>query len=172
MRELAVASWAAFRSPDPRALERLLEGDTGALPFLAPALRRHLEQFPSVAGGVSRTERQALEAVAAGLGDPREIFRESGRREEAPFMGDAIFWLHLRRLGGGPRPLVSIAPDPARLAGATVRLTLAGEGVPAGSVDWIDVAGTDRWLGGVRLAGARAAWRRDPRRGALVEDAA
>src|SRR5262245_4541270 len=39
--------WAAFRSPDPTALTSLLLGDTRVLPFLAGALTRHLQQFPS-----------------------------------------------------------------------------------------------------------------------------
>jgi hypothetical protein len=66
--QLARRAWAAFRSPDPTSIEELVRGDTGALPHLAPALRRHLEEFPDVGAGLSHTERQILEAAA---GAPR-----------------------------------------------------------------------------------------------------
>ncbi|HXW92916.1 MAG TPA: DUF1835 domain-containing protein [Terriglobales bacterium] len=49
--DLAQAAWGAFTSPDPIAMERFLEMDTSALPFIASAFRRHLEQFPSIEGG-------------------------------------------------------------------------------------------------------------------------
>src|SRR5271163_4609050 len=60
---LASAAWNAFTSPMPTNIELLMARDTTALPFLAPALRRHLEQFPSIENGLSRTERQALSAL-------------------------------------------------------------------------------------------------------------
>src|SRR5262249_55869694 len=59
----AKAAWRAFTSPDPGDIERLIESDTSHLPFLAAALRRHLEEFPSVDNGLSRTERQALSVL-------------------------------------------------------------------------------------------------------------
>src|SRR5919206_483284 len=43
-------------------------------PFIAGALWRHLEQFPSVQNGLSRSERQALEAVASGPRSLRDAF--------------------------------------------------------------------------------------------------
>src|SRR4029450_5909705 len=42
--ELARDAWDAFRAPDPTALAALLERDTSALPFLAAAVRRLLEE--------------------------------------------------------------------------------------------------------------------------------
>lgn len=44
---VATKAWAAYRSPDPRALEALLKTDTPALPFLGRAVARHLQEFPS-----------------------------------------------------------------------------------------------------------------------------
>jgi len=40
----AQTAWNAFTSSDPRGIERFIESDTSALPFIATALRRHLEQ--------------------------------------------------------------------------------------------------------------------------------
>ncbi|MGH7646154.1 MAG: DUF1835 domain-containing protein, partial [Gemmatimonadales bacterium] len=60
--ELGRRAWREFTSSDPRAVERFLAADdTSSLPFLAGALRRHLEEFPSVRNGLSRTEQQVLE---------------------------------------------------------------------------------------------------------------
>src|SRR5215471_3122873 len=44
--EVSRAAWNAFTSADPMMIERFLGTDTSALPFIANAFRRHLEQFP------------------------------------------------------------------------------------------------------------------------------
>ncbi|MET0396958.1 MAG: DUF1835 domain-containing protein, partial [Longimicrobiaceae bacterium] len=108
-RALARAAWAAFRAPDPTELERVLAGDTGALPFLRGALLRHLEQFPAVGDGLARTERQVLEAVAAGAATPGEIFVADQAREERVFMGDTTLWGYVAGLAAGPEPLLRAA---------------------------------------------------------------
>ena len=102
-------AWTAFRSPDPRALVDALPRFT-VLPHLGPRLRRHLQQFPSVENGLSRTEQQAMEALASGVtrADAR-LRRRHHRREEAFFMGDAGFLFHMSALLRGPQPLLLIA---------------------------------------------------------------
>src|SRR5205085_2598668 len=92
---LGSEAWKAFCSPDPKALEAFLQQDTSALPFLKAALLRHLEQFPALQGGLSRTERQILEVVASGVHTPLEIFRATQEQEESPFLGDTPFWFYL-----------------------------------------------------------------------------
>jgi Domain of unknown function (DUF1835) len=151
---LARRAWAAFRSPDPSAIERLIAEDTDALPHLGEALVRHLEQYPSTEDGLSRAERRLLEAVASGARTRAEAFVAQSEGEERPFMGDASFLLHLERLLTGPAPLLS--------EGESLALTSAGEDVLAERSDHVSLNGIDRWLGGVHLAGARAEWRWDP----------
>jgi hypothetical protein len=170
-RALARDAWAAFRAPDPAEIERVLAGDTGALPFLRGALLRHLEQFPAVGDGLSRTERQVLEAVAAGAAGPRELFLADQAREERVFMGDATLWGHVAGLAAGPEPLLRVAGGgPFRLPGADgdgagfrdqrLELTERGRAVLRGEADRLAPEGTDRWLGGVHLRGG-AGWRWD-----------
>ncbi len=158
--KLARRAWAAFRSRDPGAIEKLIAAGTGELPYLEAALLRHLEQFPAVGDGLARTERVILEAVAAGARTRGEAFAAQGEREERPFMGDTAFLLHLDRLLDAPVPLLEerdgLAP------------TAAGADVLAGTADAIRLNGIDRWLGGVRLEGAEAAWRWDRDRRRLV----
>ena len=171
---LAREAWAAFRSPDPSAITALVDEDTSVLPFLAAALTRHLEQFPSVRNGLSRTEQQALEAIAAGANTVRDAYFASHQRREDPiWLGDASFAGYLEELAAGPTPLVQLDRDgaaderEATLAGR-VALTDAGRAVLDGREDRVRLNGIDRWLGGVHLRGREAAWRWDADAGRLV----
>ena len=166
---LGRVAWAAFRSPDPTALETILAGDTTALPFLRAALERHLEQFPSTRDGLSRTERQVLEAVAAGADTPVAVFRADQAREPAPYMGDSTLWTHLRDLTLGSAPVLALSapalsPTEEGFGRQSVALVDRGRAVLAGRADRIGPDGIDRWLGGVHLRGADAPWRWDGRR--------
>jgi hypothetical protein len=54
--EAATRAWAAVQTPEPTALAAWATHDTAELPFLAPALRRLLEELPAPTDGLSRTE--------------------------------------------------------------------------------------------------------------------
>jgi hypothetical protein len=151
-------------------LVRLLEGDTSALPFLAGAVGRHLEQFPSTHNGLSRTERQVLEVVASGIHSPVEIFLAAQEKEGNAFMGDTTLWWHVQNMCRGSNPLLSLAGggtfrlpweciDNRRFLGQDVVLTAHGRAVLEGRADWVALNGIDRWLGGAHLKGVEAAWR-------------
>src|SRR5438093_4973549 len=49
----ARAAWNAFTSPEPTEIERFIANGTSALPFIAAAMRRHLEQLPSADNALS-----------------------------------------------------------------------------------------------------------------------
>ena len=155
----AVAAWHAFRQPDPRAVEAFAASPPPALPFLGAALVRLLEELPATVDGLGRTERQLLEALAAGATTPGALLVASMNAEEAPFLGDAWLWLRLEALSAGPRPLVE------RNHGAFA-LTDVGRGVLAGAADRVAAVGIDRWLGGVHVLGPDPwRWDRAARRG-------
>ena len=102
---LAHRAWAALRAPDPRALHALLAEDTAAMPFLAPALQRLLDELPDAAG-LSLSERLILEALADGPLTPVALFEVTQDREAAPFAGDTWVWkvlADLEHLHGGRR---------------------------------------------------------------------
>ena len=99
--EAAASAWAALQAPEPTALAEWATRETAQLPFLAPALRRLLEELPAPADGLSRTERSALQAIAAGARTPPASFVAAQRLEEAPFLGDAWFYRALSALGQG-----------------------------------------------------------------------
>ena len=159
--QLARSAWQAFRAPDPSGIEELLRGDTAALPFLAGALLRHLQQFPWVENGLSRTERQILELVDAGDRDLASLFAGDREREERIFMGDATFARYVSGLRECRHPLV--VNEIGEFA-----LTRAGRDVYASRADHIRLNGINRWLGGVHLSGAEALWRWDERRRRLA----
>lgn len=167
---LAGAAWQAFCAATPLGLEALLGFGVDVLPYLGAALRRHLEEFPGVGDGLSRTERQILDAVAAGPVAGSALFARVQAMEQRVFMTDVSMLRRLRGLASGPRPLLRL--DPA--GGGTPRwpvatITPAGLAVRDGRDDWIEMrGGIDLWLGGVHLHGRTAPWRWDRRLGSLA----
>lgn len=161
----ARAAWAAFRAPDPRGMQAIPGMELAALPHLASALRRHLQQFPSTTDGLSRSERQALEVLAEGPRTAGELFIASHHHREDPiWLGDSTFFSYLEALG----PLVAIS-DGAEFHRRTVALTDLGRDVLAGRADRVGAIGVDRWLGGVHLEGRAVPWRWDAASGRIVQ---
>ncbi len=179
MLSLGRAAWQTVTSSDPRDVSKILAGDTSALPFLRGALTRFLEELPWQRDGLSRSERQLAEGIAAGASGFGDVFQAAAAREERIYCGDASAALYLKRLATGAAPLVSFTSNGTRMAssGANTRalfdaelsLTDTGGAVLKGDLDWIELGGSDRWLGGVHLDGASAAWRWDAARGAVRE---
>jgi hypothetical protein len=119
------------------------------LPFLAGALRRHLQQLPSVENGLSRTERQILEIASEGGHTFHTLFPALARREERIFLGDDRVRDWIRGLVECRTPLIV-------LEGGIYRVTDAGGDVLAGRADHL------------RLNGIAARWRWDDSRGTVV----
>jgi hypothetical protein len=169
--DLGTRAWDAFTAPEPRRLEWLAATATDALPFLAAALTRLLEEYPSVRNGLARTEEQALAALSGGPRPAGDLFRAVQRTEARVFMGDASFFDVLRRLAGCPTPAIRLRPGQgARLTRRTrVELTPFGASLLSGEADWVRTNGIDRWIGGVHLAGAESPWRWDSNAHRLVK---
>jgi DNA-binding transcriptional MerR regulator len=170
--QAAASAWAAFQAPEPTALAEWALRETAHLPFLAPALRRLLEELPAPADGLSQTERCALQAVAAGARTPPSSFLAVQRLEEAPFLGDAWFYRILSALGqgetrllesddGGPLPPPPPLGDSEPFARLGLRLTPAGERTLRGDADRVELLGIDRWIGGTHVT-PDTTWRWDP----------
>lgn len=160
---LGSAAWKAFCAPQPGDIVSLLSAETRALPFLAAAIRRWLEEFPALQNGLSRTEHQLLKAAASGLHRRTAIYFDSQQHENPIFMSDASAWLRLDRLAGEPAAaLERTAPDQYGITPLGLRLLVS-------DADWIrSRGGIDLWLGGVHLEGPDAVWRWDRSRGLLA----
>jgi|RhiMethySRZTD1v2_1073278.scaffolds.fasta_scaffold195858_2 hypothetical protein len=160
----AQAAWKAFTAPKPTTLERFIQTDTSPLPFVATALRRHLQQFPSVDSGLSRTERQALEVLRErGPLSGAHLFVAVQRQEEAVFMGDTSFYRIIEDLSKVAHPLVHITGNLEK-----VTITQTGLDVLEGRADHVELNGIDQWRGGVHLTGNKADWRWDRFAGKIV----
>jgi hypothetical protein len=175
---LGSAAWEAFRSPDPTGVLGMIEAGARDLPFLASALRRHLEQFPSTTNGLSRSEEQALEAIAGGSNTPGEAFAVYQEREEPMFLSDAVFASYLQDLSDAEEPLVLLegggvidSPAQESLCNQEIFLTEKGREVLRGDEDRVRLIGIDRWLGGVYLGDGNP-WRWDRATQTLKRDAA
>jgi hypothetical protein len=154
----ASEAWQAFRAPAPESLlelAQLAKQKSYALPFLATALQRFLQEYPWTIDGLSRIERQIMHAVASGRRKQQEIYFETTKHEDAPW-GDGSVYLRLAGLAGGPDPvLVDVLKN-------EYAVTDAGQKLLEGKADWISLCGgIDRWLGGVHLKGPQSQWRWD-----------
>jgi hypothetical protein len=137
-------SWERFTSPSPAELYAAAGEDAIGLPFLRPALQRLCEEYPWTRDGLSRSQRQALYAVARGPAREDELFARAQAREEAYFLGKRAFARILADLSTGREALVEDED------GMLVPTSL-GRRVMAGDADWLDEHAIDRWIGGVHL---------------------
>jgi hypothetical protein len=174
--ELASQVWQAYSSPDPRAVQAVIERDTSELPFLAAALEKHLARFPSVDNGLGRVETRALELVSSGFTEFGPLFCEFGDREPAYGLGDLQFWNGLKRMIQAREPLLELRnlPDPDHAVktnefiNASFAITEKGEATLASRDDFITGNGIDLWLGGVHLRDKDNLWQWDGRTRSLV----
>ena len=169
--DLARRAWQAFGSKDPSSIEGVLEQPTSALPYLARALTRHLEEFPSTVNGLSRSEREALTAIQDGYFNPVAAFLEVARKQESIFLGDLVFYSYLERLSGTEDALLTLKDgSPVIAPSSTTRgfveselvLTPLGRDVLAGKRDWQTINKKVRWLGGVEIKPGTEGWRWNP----------
>lgn len=130
------APFAALRSPDPRAWAAV------------PAFARLLEELPDRHTGLSRLEREILEALAGGPLEPEQLFLRVAERERPPWLGDSSVFAAADDLG----PLV-------HRTGGRHTLSAAGEAVLTGAATRPP---HDHWIGGVHLAPGLPRWAWDP----------
>lgn len=148
------AAWGAFGSCDPF---RIRTDPVAELPFLGAALQRLLEEYPWRGDGLSRLERQALEALRGGALPFEELFaRAHHRREDPVFLGDTVLAWHLERL----------AREGFVKRGMLWGLGERGEAVLACEADAWAEPRSARWLGGYEVRDSRVRW--DPALARLV----
>lgn len=156
--ELARRAWDALREPSPDRL-RAMDWRSEALPYLAGAIARHLQEFPDPSDGLGLTQRLSLQAIAEanarmGVAFAAQIFSELiGARDPAPWYGDLMYWAYLRELAAEPGALITMLGD---FPSEQLALTPAGEAVLAGEARWREGLappefGPSRWRGGVEL---------------------
>ena len=134
-------AWDALRAPTPVPLQELVDDADPALPYLAGAVRRHLQEYPWRSDGLSLTERLCLAAVP---GDLPAVFTNVQAADPAPFQGDTQIGRVLDRLATADRPALSISDG-------VFTLTPYGADLLAGRARWVTAP---RWLGGLLVNSA------------------
>lgn len=164
---IAANAWQAFRAPTPEPLDDLRRGDTSALPYLAAAITRFLQEYPWTGDGLSRTERRLLSLAGEDSIRLYAAFPRMHDDEGAYYVSDGSLASIASDLASTSPPLL-VLRQPERggehLLAGSVTLTGEGRRVLAGNHDRVEMCGIDRWLGGVHLRSGGPTWRWDDAR--------
>lgn len=163
MVQLARQTWAAYCSPSPEAWAQLAHRQDLALPLLAPALLRQLQELPGIDDGLGLSERLSLQIIGEFGEVPfGRVFAElMAKREPLPYLGDMMFHALLRPLIDSPTPLIAESLTTLEWTKRPLMLTALGERVVAGKAYWLDQQAPERWVGGVRLVANQGHWALD-----------
>jgi len=165
--------WRALASEDPRQLAAIARSGTPALPIMAPALRRHLRELPSVHTGLNLTEQLVLEVLAEGprlqgilLGIIMRV------REPLPWMGDLGLINVIKRMEQASEAVLTRSrqtepPDDSHRY-HWLTITEVGRAVLRGERDWMSLRPPARWVGGVHIQPGIPGWRWDEEKGEAV----
>ena len=159
---LSAAAWSGLTADDPRELAALMRTGAPALPHLARALHRHLQELPSRATGLSLTQTLLLQLLAESPSTIGALWRRYGAREPLPFLGDTMFLHIVNEIGRTAVPVLerstTVTGQPFR---DHVSITDAGRDVLHGMTDWLSLHPPPRWVGGVRIDARDRGWRWD-----------
>jgi hypothetical protein len=160
---VGAAAWAALTSADPRALAAIARTPTPALPHLAPAVHRHLQELPWSVNGLSLTQSLLLQVLAKDRASVGDLWRVSqGKLEPMPFLGDTMFLHILNEMGRAHRAVFERSVvDPEEPFSDRLAITETGHEVLQGVTDWLSLQPPPRWLGGVRIDPSTPNWRWD-----------
>jgi len=170
--QLGSRVWQAITSQTPEPLQQIVEQGTEAIPTMAIALRRHLQELPSTHNGLSLTEQLTLQILAdKGPMNAARLFGwYTNHYEPLTFMGDTGYWLVIGDLASAAQPAIEIHRQGEKPKDWQVKLTQTGENLLANQADWIDLNGIDRWTGGVRLDSTQGSvWRFDKESGLRMD---
>ena len=158
--QLAKRAWSAYCDSSPVKWAQLAHDSHPALPLLAPALLRQLQELPGMRDGLSLTERLALTYLAeAGPTPFARVFAElMAKREPLPFLGDMMFHALLRPLIDGDNPLLLEAEAQKAWPQRGLTLTALGQDVLKGRAYWPDHCSHERWVGGTCIQPGQPHW--------------
>ena len=152
--ELGTAVWRALRLASPEPLHAIALGGTPAIPAMAGALLRHLQELPWVGDGLSLTERLILQAIRDGARTAGSVFSAAQRMDPLPFMGDMMLLAVIRDLAAARVPALELGPG-ACWRDWPVGLTASGAALLEADGDWQLHGPPTRWVGGIQSP----AWR-------------
>lgn len=158
----AERAWAVYASPDPLPLNALIVEESD-FPFLRTGLQLHAARFPSTRHGLGAIEARTMEIIAGGRSDFLSIFEAFNTDEPRYGFGDSQLYRVLWSLANVAVPMLTMTNGGPELPSkALFTVTPVGEKVLAGEADYLDLNGTDFWLGGAHLTNGKV-WRWDGR---------
>ena len=158
--ELGKKVWAAIKNPDPTELYQLIEKGTPALIPMAKALRRHLQELPSVHNGLCLTEELTLKILAekGSMNAARLFGWYTNHYEPLTFMGDSSYWKVLSGLADVDYPAIQIENSDGEAKDWEVRLSEIGRSLIKNTENWLVKNTVNRWVGGIEINNQKSCW--------------
>lgn len=158
----AKLAWDVFSADTTSKIETFIN-ESEDIFFVKKAFQFFLQEFPSTKNGSTRTEQTALEFLMDQPEKIGQIFRlHSKEMNRWQYLGDASFALYITRISNVEHPLI-IFEDGTEINfhplhstmenfwNRTVKITEVGKQVLAGTADFVNLNGIDRWIGGIHL---------------------
>src|SRR5262249_45720164 len=108
---LGARAGAALRGGSPEARGDFGGSNTKAMPFLSPALKRFLEEYPWTTDGLSRSERRLLSIASSGPVELITAFSLMHQGETAYYITDLSLLSLLKDFSRASQPLLSISGE-------------------------------------------------------------
>jgi hypothetical protein len=156
--ENAKTAWSAYCAKDPLAIRNLVFDNEAPEPSFKSTMLSHLRRFPAKGDGLGVIERFLLKTCASGPLDFEEIFARFSQTMPLYGFGDYQIWNLLVRLSGAVKPLLDakrLSPpttiSQAEMLTTRFNITLQGQKVLGGEVDFLTCLPASTWLGGVLI---------------------
>jgi hypothetical protein len=157
---LGLKTFQALRRNDPRPLASVMRTASPALPDLATALHRFLQELPSASDGLSLTERLILQILCEGPISINRLFGLMTYQRDVLFFATDLFLLWtIERMQAANEPVLNRSG--AHDFRDELAITDMGRAVVSGARDWLSLRPPPRWVGGVRIQPGARVWRWD-----------
>lgn len=146
-------AWAALRSPTQQPLLDIIATGTSALPTMAIALHRHLQQLPWTTNGLNLSEQLSLQILEdeGDMNAARLFGWYTNHYEPLTFMGDSGYWHLLEDLASANQPAILLDKQGDKPNSWQVSLTDTGRALLNNNADWLELNTVDRWVGGIHI---------------------
>jgi hypothetical protein len=166
------AAWAAITAATPETLLEFVSMDTPVLPIMRRALRRHLQELPSVTNGLGLSEQVTLQILTdKGPMNAARLFGWfQNHYDPLPGMGDEGYWKILRGLANTAEPVLKLDVRGESPNDWHIQLLPFGNQLLNNETDWLARNHVQRWVGGVFIdSRAKSHWRLDDVRGKVLD---
>lgn len=144
--------WRAFCEQTPARLWQLSTRVDELMPIMKKAMIRVLQELPSSANGLSKTQILTLKIVDDhdGISAGQAFSLLNCEYESLPYLGDIMYFFEIQQLLEGQSPPLALqASDGEGFAKQRLTLTQTGRALLAGELNWLSLSSAERWLGGV-----------------------